>query len=373
MKEKIQNIFKWVKNLGTIPKIVLISVCSIVFIVLVFVIWYNTSISSKSSNASNIIVNIDIGSGTTKIADILDKSDVISNSLSFKLYCKFNKVSGLQAGTYSLNQSMDYGEIVEELKKGVVYSKDNFNITFIEGKNMRWIVSKIAKETNNTQDAVYAVLDDTKYLDSLIEHYWFIDESIKNENLYYSLEGYLFPDTYNLENKDVEIKDIFKVMLDKTEKVLNKYKESIQNGKYSAHEILTMASLIEAEGINESDKKSISSVFYNRLNSNMSLGSDVTTYYAAKIDLGERDLYQKELDAYNPYNTRGPKMAGKLPIGPICSVSQASIEAAIYPDNKDYLFFVADKNGKVYFTKTSSEHSEIIKEIKANGNWIEFK
>lgn len=101
-------------------------------------------------------------------------------------------------------------------------------------------------------------------------------------------------------------------------------------------------------------------------------GSDVTTYYAAKVDIGERDLYQKELDEENPYNTRGPNMEGKLPIGPISSVSKSSIEAALNPSDTDYLFFVADKNGQVHFTKTVSEHNRKINELREKGEWLEY-
>jgi UPF0755 protein len=126
------------------------------------------------------------------------------------------------------------------------------------------------------------------------------------------------------------------------------------------------------ESMNDEGRKDVSSVIYNRLNQGMAIQSDVTTYYAFKVDMGERDLYQKELDKYNPYNTRGPNMEGKLPIGPISSVSKTSIEAAIEPNNTDYLFFVADKSGKVYFSKTVAEHNQIIRELKTKGLWFEY-
>ena len=102
-------------------------------------------------------------------------------------------------------------------------------------------------------------------------------------------------------------------------------------------------------------------VIYNRLDKNMAIQSDVTTYYAIKVNMGDRDLYQSEINLSNPYNTRGPNMEGKLPIAPIASVGRDSIEAAIEPNNTDYLFFVADKTGKLYFTKTNDEHNRIIK------------
>ncbi len=104
----------------------------------------------------------------------------------------------------------------------------------------------------------------------------------------------------------------------------------------------------------------------------MAIQSDVTTYYAIKVDMGERDLYQKEINSNNPYNTRGPNMQGKLPVGPICSCSKSSIDAALNPNKTNYLFFVADKNGKLYFTKTNEEHTAKINELKSQDLWFEY-
>lgn len=354
-------------------RIAILGALSLIIIFCVSCIWYKTSINKKSNDSSNIIVKIEIGSNSTDIANILENSNVINSSLAFRIFVKLNNVSGLQAGVYSLNQSMSVSEIISKLKNGILFDQNNFNITFVEGKNMRWIAKKIASETNNTENDVFNLLKDSTYINSLIKNYWFLSDDINQDDIYYPLEGYLFPDTYNLKNKDVTVKEIFKLMLDKMNIVLSKYKKDILDGKYSVHEILTVASVIESEGIHDSDRKNISSVIYNRITSNMSLGSDVTTYYAIKIDIGSRDLYQSELDAYNAYNTRGPNMNGKLPIGPICCIGQSSIEAAIYPAKTDYLYFVADKNGNVFFSKSLSDHNRKIDEIKANGNWIEFE
>lgn len=104
----------------------------------------------------------------------------------------------------------------------------------------------------------------------------------------------------------------------------------------------------------------------------MSLGSDVTTYYAFQVEMNERDLKESEINTYNPYNTRGPKMEGKLPVGPVSMPSIDSIDASINPSDDDYLYFVADKNRKVYFTKTYSEHNKKIQELKDKGVWLEW-
>ena len=197
-------------------------------------------------------------------------------------------------------------------------------------------------------------------------------DEIKNSNIYYPLEGYLFPDTYQFENKDVSVEKIFETLLNQMEKKLNQYKDDIQNSDYTVHQLLTIASIIENEAVFDKDRKDVASVIYNRLNKNMAIGSDVTTYYAFKIEMGSRDLRTSELNTENPYNTRGPNMEGKLPIGPISMTGSSSIQAAIDPNETSYLYFVADKNGNVYFTRTYDEHLKKVSDLKNSGLWIEF-
>ena len=262
---------------------------------------------------------------------------------------------------------MNVEQIVEILKTGKVM-KEQINITFVEGKNIRWIATKIANATNNTEQDVFSLLEDESYIDSLINEYWFITDEVKNKDIYYPLEGYLFPDTYSFDGKDVDVKDIFKAMLDKMDSILTECGAKDKD----VHDILSLASIVELEGLDATSRKTIASVFYNRIESNMSLGSDVTTYYAYKVDMGDRDLTTSELYTYNPYNTRGPQMFGKLPVGPIASPSKSSIEAVISPDKTDYLYFVADKNGKVYFAKTLAEHQQIVSDLKNKGLWFVY-
>ncbi len=361
------------KDLIKNKKIIIIGIIAIILLIIIsFMIWYFISISHVGNNEEEIEITIPLGSGTNRIAEILKENNLIKNETAFKLYVKINNVSDFQAGTYYLKQSMNLKEITDMLKTGIMHDPNQLNITYLEGKNIRWLANKIAETTNNTEEDVINLLENEEYIDSLIEKYWFLSDEIKDENIYYSLEGYLFPDTYTLENKDAKVEDIFEKMLDRMEEILDEYKEQIENSNYSVHEILTIASIIEMESMSDEDRKDVSSVIYNRLNQGMAIQSDVTTYYAFKIDMGERDLYQSEIDTYNPYNTRGPNMEGKLPIGPISSVSKNSIEAALNPNDTDYLFFVADKNGKLYFTRTVNEHNDIVSQLKEQGLWLEY-
>ena len=335
-------------------------------------LFYTSSLKPVSKEDKEVIVTIDKGSTVTKIAETLEENGVIRSSFVFRLYAKQHKISNMQAGTYKLNTNMEVDRILDMLSGGSKYYPDMVNVTFVEGKNMRWIAKKIADTTNNSQDSVFATLQNTSYIDSLIQKYWFLTNDIKDTSIYYPLEGYLFPDTYSFENKDVRVETIFEAMLDQMDKKLTPYRSEIESSNYSVHEILTLASVVESEGANKEARANIASVFYNRLKSNMSLGSDVTTYYAIKVDMSERDLKKSEISKYNPYNTRGPRMNGKLPIGPIGCSSMESIKAAIEPSTTDYLYFVADKNGKVYFTKTNQEHNAKVSELKANGLWSTY-
>lgn len=354
-------------------KVIIGIIIVILLAILIPVIWYNTSISPvDKNNKEKVSVEIPIGSTADSIAQILKDNNLIKNKLAFKIYVKLNKVNDFQAGKYELYKTMDIEELAKTLKTGKLYVENQVAITFIEGKTMNWYANKIAEETNNTKEQVFELLENEEYIDSLIEKYWFLTDKIKNEDIYYPLEGYLFPDTYFFENKDVKVEEIFEELLNQTEKVLSEYKDEIEKSKYSVHELLTIASIVETEGINPEDRKDISSVIYNRLKIKMAIQSDVTTYYAVKVEVGARDLTGLELNTYNPYNTRGPRMEGKLPIGPISSVSKNSIEAALKPNNTDYIFFVADKNGKVYFNRTNDEHDETIRRLQSEGLWYEF-
>ena len=99
---------------------------------------------------------------------------------------------------------------------------------------------------------------------------------------------------------------------------------------------------------------------------------DSTTYYGLKLKLGERELTSIDLSSSNAYNTRGQNMEGKLPVGPICMPSRESIEAAVHPNETDYLYFVSDKNWKIYYTSSLAEHNKKINELKKEGLWAEF-
>ena len=159
-------------------------------------------------------------------------------------------------------------------------------------------------------------------------------------------------------------------MINGLEKNLAPYKTEIENSGYNAHQILTLASIVELEGVNDDSRNMVASVFYNRLKDGWTLGSDVTTYYAVKKDFTV-ELTQKDLDTCNPYNTRS-NCVKALPVGPICSSGLESLIATINPANTDYYYFVADKNKKTYYTKTYGEFAAVIENLKKEGLWYVY-
>lgn len=328
--------------------------------------YFKSPVSNDKKEVSIVIEN---GSTISDIATLLKKEGLIKNENFFKLYVKLKKVSNVYAAKYYFSPSMNLDEIINTLNEGG-YNENEISITFKEGINMRGIAKLIKENTSNSEDDVYKTLKDEKYLNSIIEKYWFLTDDIKNSKIYYSLEGYLFPDTYRFNSKDVTVEEIFNKMLDQMEKKLNKYKKQIEKSKYSIHELMTLASITQSEGYNEDDFKNIASVFYNRLKTGMALGSCVTSYYGVKKDMTDK-LLQKDIDASNPYNTRGNNPVS-FPVGPISMPGAKALDATLDPIETSYYFFVSDKNNKLYFTKTLNEHERMITKLQNEGLWLEW-
>ena len=328
--------------------------------------YFKSPVSNDKKEVSIVIEN---GSTISDIAALLKKEGLIKDENFFKLYVKLKKVSNVYAAKYYFSPSMNLDEIINTLNEGG-YNENEISITFKEGINMRGIAKLIKENTSNSEDDVYKKLKDEKYLNSIIEKYWFLTDDIKNSKIYYSLEGYLFPDTYRFNSKDVTVEEIFNKMLNQMEKELNKYKKQIENSKYSVHELITLASITQSEGYNEDDFKNIVSVFYNRLKTGMALGSCVTSYYGVKKDMTD-ELLQKDIDASNPYNTRGNNPVS-FPVGPISMPGAKALDATLDPIETSYYFFVSDKNNKLYFTKTLNEHERMITKLQNEGLWLEW-
>ncbi len=352
-----------------ISKIVLIltTVGVIALVVFAFVsLIFLSPVDSK--NEAYIEFQVVEGSSKYQIAEELDNAGLIKNAFFFKFYMKINEKE-LYAGTYKLSKSMSVDEIIRVLNTGNSLENETVTVTFIEGKRLTTYVKKISETFGFKEEDILEKLNDETYLKSLIDQYWFITEEILNPEIYHPLEGYLFPDTYILK-KSSTVEEIIGRMLSTMDNKLSVYKDEIGLSTYTIHQYLTLASIVELEGANSTDRSGIAGVFYNRLRDNWTLGSDVTTYYAVSKDFSV-DLTIKDLNTCNPYNTRGTCLSG-LPIGPIDSPSLASITAVIEPTENDFYYFVADKDKNTYYSKTDEEHNAIISKLKKEGLWFEY-
>jgi UPF0755 protein len=324
-------------------------------------------VNEKSTDKIETV--IPANSTVREVANVLKEKKLIRNADFFVFYLKMFPLKDgktLKAGTYYLSQSMDIDELIDTICKGNNTNEDQIIVRFNEGIGITKLAKIIAEKTDNTEEDVYKIISDQDYLDELINKYWFLDKSIKEEKTYYSLEGYLFPDTYYFSGKSAPVKEIIEKMLKREDEVLSEYKDDIAKSKYSVRDIIIMASIVEKEGKTK-DFDKIASVFYNRLSSPMRLESCATLYYGSKKEFSDVGIATSEMmQNDNPYNTY---MYDGLPVGPISLPSKEAIKAAVKPDDTGYLYFLSDNEGNTYFFETLGEHQAKKRELEAAGKW----
>lgn len=324
--------------------------------------------SSVGGSDKAVSVEVEKGDNYYTLSSKLKKNNLIRSEFFYKIFLKVNKPKKLVLGEYELNKKMDVRTIVKTLSDEKNLKDTSIKLTFKEGTNVLKFANVIEEKTDIKASEFLDKINDEEFIDSLIEKYWFITDDVKKKEIYYKLEGYLYPDTYVFEKYEVNTENIIKTILNNTDKKLTEIKSDIEGSSFSVHQLLTLASLIELEASSAEDRAKVSGVFYNRLNNGWALGSDVTTYYSAKKAMTEK-LTKADLDACNGYNTRCATMKG-LPVGPIDNPSLTSIKAAVSPEKTDCYYFVADSSKKVYFTKNANEHANIIAKLKKEGKWI---
>jgi UPF0755 protein len=299
-------------------------------------------------------VEIPIGSSVTGISERLEASGIIKNAKVFKYYVKFKNEAGFMAGEYELSPSMEIPEIINRLKTGKVLQKAAFQLTIPEGKQLKEIAQIIAKAVNLPEEEVFNQLNDRTFIQKMMAKFPdLLTTDIQNPNIKYPLEGYLFPATYPFYKPNPTVEEMVVTMLEQTKKVITPYlAEFSEEEEFTAHQLLTMSSLIEEEATAKADRKKISSVFYNRIEQGMPLQTDPTVLYAQGKHK-ERVLYE-DLEVESPYNTYKHK---GLPPGPIANAGKDSIEAAVQPADTKHLYFLATPEGEVLFTNTLDEHN----------------
>ena len=306
-----------------------------------------------------IAIEIPMGSGVTSISQILEDNGIIKSAQIFKYYAKFKNESQFQAGAYNLTKSMTLDEIIESLK--TVYREPLFAITVPEGLTLEQIADIVAKNTSYTAEEFMAKVTDQSFIDLMMAKYPnLLTEAILGDNVLYALEGYLYPATYPFYEENPSLDAIIEEMISAMNTIVMEFKSGYEERGWTVHQFVTFASLLEEEATAQTDRETIASVFYNRLEIDMPLQTDPTVLYA----LGEhknRVLYA-DLEVENPYNTY--KNKGLTP-GPIAGAGKSSLEATINPSDTDYLYFLADSDGNNHFAKTYEEHlSNVAKYIK---------
>lgn len=325
--------------------IIIVSVC----------LTYRIGISPVSKNSELVTIEIKENSSYLTIASLLKEKDLIKSELIYKVYIKIFNPSNLQKGTYVLDKNMGVKGIVDKLESNdAVLNTTTFTIP--EGKHIADVAEILETKTKYTKKEWLDYWNSDNFINEVIEEYWFITADVKNSNLRYNLEGYFFPATYEIFS-DASMKEVSYKMLDKMDDVLSKYREDIENSEYSVHEVLTLASIVEYEAVLDADRPMIAKVFLNRLNIGMKLESCATVGYA--LDDWKISYTYNDLQIDSPYNTY---MYYGLPVGPGGLAGEASIKAVLYPDDNEYLYFLANvydsSDNKTYYSKTYSEHKE---------------
>ena len=311
---------------------------------------YNNSLKAMDLNNTELLsVEIPEGASTDRIATILEEKELIHSDFFFKVYSKRAGYDGqYKHGTYELSKSMSEDEIMQALIRGA--SQDVKRFTIPEGYNITQVKNKLVSEGLVDEESFMNEIRNGKF------DYKFIKDLPAGDE---RLEGFLYPETYEIfANEDAH--GIIDRMLGQFDDLFkDEYYDKAKEMGYSVREIVTMASIIERESKTAEERPIMAGVFYNRLDEGMKLESCATIQYI----LGEPKefLTYDDLERESPYNTY---IHTGLPPGPICSPRMASIEAALYPDDNDYIFFVVSE--KLDGTHNFSEdYSKFLKDKDA--------
>ncbi|MFC9539271.1 endolytic transglycosylase MltG [Lysinibacillus sp. NPDC056959] len=354
MFSKMQERKSEVKIVRKIVAIVAIALVLILGIVGLFGYNYvKSALKPVDPDATKTIaVEVPIGSGLSSISTLLEEKGLIKDARVFKYYAKFKNESQFQAGKYDLSQSMTLDELIKSLKTGKVYRTPVFAMTIPEGLTLEQIGNIVEKKTPYTQKEFMDLVTSDTFVQQMKAKYpELVTDAVLADNIRYDLEGYLFPATYSYFEEKPTLESIVDEMVGAMDKVVKNYSDVLTEKQMSVHQLITFASLLEEEATAQTDRETIASVFYNRINQGMPLQTDPTVLYALGSHK-DRVLY-KDLEVDNAYNTYKNK---GLPPGPIAGAGKTSIEAVLNPSETDYLFFLADKQGVNHFSKTYDEH-----------------
>ena len=321
---------------------------------------------AKKSHEADIV--IDSTMNVDDIAETLHENGIIEMPWLFKTYINMkDEAEGFLDGEYTVNSTMSYSNIITLLKTVRQYT-NTVTVMIPEGYNAQQIGQLLE------ENLVCRADDFEKYYRSKLEKYDFEEQITVTENRFYALEGYLFPDTYEFyvidDLPDKPSMDTSQYAKQAAEKMYSNFQNKITKKMYARakelgmtfDEVVTLASIIQKEGTNEENMANISSVFHNRLENMYEyphLQSDTTDNYIEdvirpNIPSSSLALYENVITAYDTYTCEG------LPAGPICSPGLEAINAALYPAETDYYYFLSSSDGVFYYASTVEKHEQNI-------------
>lgn len=335
--------------------------------------WVKSSLEPINTEATKTIqVEIPEGSSTKEIANILFENDLIKNATVFNYYSKIKSYNNYQSGFYNLSQSMSVDDLAKALQESgtpTAQEEPAGKVLIVEGYTLTQIANSVTlnaktddktDKTPFTSEEFLATVTNQEFIDRMVATYpnLFASLPAADSGVIYRLEGYLFPAVYDYYD-DTTIEDLVEQMISTTDARLQPYYEAIANKNLTVNEVLTLASLVEKEGSTDEDRRNIASVFFNRLNAEMPLQSNIAILYA-QGKLGEETTLAEDTNIdtsiESPYNIYW--RAGLMP-GPVDSPSLSAIEAVLNENATDYYYFVADvTTGTVYFANTIEEHDQ---------------
>jgi len=320
------------------------SVIGSIFLLIIFFLCFEIYIPVNPSSHETIIYTVQKGWGDEEIADNLKKLGIIRSSYFFKLYDILSfKHASLQAGEYNLSPKMSIHKIAGMMSRGDVIKE---RVVIFEG----WDIADIGKYLESrdicSQDYFTSLTKRDYY-----EEFDFLNDKPRNVGL----EGYIFPDTYEIAKGETCENILHRTLVNFDEKLTPELIAEIANDPKgtpkSIFDIITIASLIEKEVRTLEDKKIVSGILWKRLSIDMPLQLDSTVNYITGKSDPSVSIKDTKIDSpYNTYKYKG------LPKGPISSPGINSIIAAIYPTKTNYWYYLSD--GKTYFSETLEQHNE---------------
>ena len=317
---------------------------SLVIIIIAPILWFFFLLNSANNLESQKSFIIEQGKGVNEISDNLAKADLIKNKFVFETWLWLLKSEDkVKAGIYSFPA----GSSIRQLTKLILAIPENTasKFTIIEGWGRNWPEFKKVLETHDFSYDEFLGL--TASAKTWREQYDFLADAPSTA----SLEGFLFPDTYFVDQYTDNIILLNKILINFEQKLRPELRAEIKKQNKTIFEVVTLASIIEREVPEHADKKMIADVFLKRLKNNIGLQSDATINFVTGKGLTQPSRDDLKIDSpYNTYKYRG------LPPGPIANPSISSIEAVIYPTPNDYYYFLTTKEGEVIYSQTYQEH-----------------